>query len=152
MKEVFYKKVGRRYVPVSEYDSELSDAYTQGAHLVVVKPGSTSKKYNIDPAFAPMIAAGRYAEDAMAKVLSDASSARISCREVTPEQKLAWDNLKKSFNGDLYYYEYPSTHDAIQAGVTAMQKEADKLLTNPSVKQAWDRFMMLCQLTYEDTK
>jgi hypothetical protein len=149
MKEIFYKKVGRKYVPVSEYDSELLDAYTQGAHLVVVKPGSVSKKYNIDPSFAPMIAAGRYAEDAMAKVLSDASSARVSCREVTPEQQLAWDNLKASFGGDLYYYEYPSTHEAIQAGVTAMQKEADKLLENPAVKKSYENFLLLCKLSKE---
>ena len=149
MKEIFYKKVGRRYVPVSEYDSEFLDSYTWGAHLVVVKHGSTSKKYNIDPAFAPMIAAGRYAEDAMAKVLSDASSARISCREITPTQQRAWDVLKKSFNGDLYYYEYPSTHEAIQAGLAAMQKEADKLLTNPAVKKSYENFLLLCKLSKE---
>jgi hypothetical protein len=96
-----------------------------------------------------MIAAGRYAEDAMAKVLSDASSARVSCREVTPEQQLAWDNLKASFGGDLYYYEYPSTHEAIQAGVTAMQKEADKLLENPAVKKSYENFLLLCKLSKE---
>lgn len=150
MKEIFYKKVGKEFIPVSEYDSELLDAYTQGAHLVVVKPGSVSKKYNIDPAFAPMIAAGRYAEDAMAKVLSDASSARVSCRGVTPEQKLAWDNLKASFNGNLYYYEYPSTHEAVQAGITAMQKEADKLLKYPSVQEAYDHFLLMCKLCYKE--
>lgn len=150
MKEIFYKKVGKEFIPVSEYDSELLDAYTQGAHLVVVKPGSVSKKYNIDPAFAPMIAAGRYAEDAMAKVLSDASSARVSGRSVTPEQKLAWDNLKASFNGNLYYYEYPSTHEAVQAGITAMQKEADKLLKYPSVQEAYDHFLLMCKLCYKE--
>jgi hypothetical protein len=30
-----------------------------------------------------------------------------------------------------------------------MQDEADKLMTNPTVKKAYDKFIMLCELTKE---
>ena len=58
-KTIFYKKVGRRYVPVYEYDQTLMDALPKGSHLIQVYPGGQSTKYNVDPAYAPLIAAGR---------------------------------------------------------------------------------------------
>ena len=65
MKKIFYEKVGRRYVPVSEYDSDLLDAFPKGTHIVMCYPGGQSRRYQIDPAYAPMIAAGRVAEEAI---------------------------------------------------------------------------------------
>jgi len=55
-KTIFYKKVGRRYVPVREYDRTLMDAFPAGAHLVICYPGGQSTRYNVNPAYAPMIA------------------------------------------------------------------------------------------------
>ncbi len=69
MKKIYYEKVGRRYVPVSEYDSEFLDAFPKGNHLVMCYPGGTSRRFRIDPALAPMIAAGRYAEDAICRAI-----------------------------------------------------------------------------------
>lgn len=42
-------KDGRRYVPVSEYDSDIMEGYPEGAHLIVCHPGSTIRRYNVDP-------------------------------------------------------------------------------------------------------
>ena len=39
MKKTFYEKVGRRYVPVAEYDSELANATRKGTNLVVTYDG-----------------------------------------------------------------------------------------------------------------
>ena len=50
-----YKKVGRRYKPVAEHE-EL-DSYPEGAHLVVCRPGSTMRRFNIDPDRAGLLAA-----------------------------------------------------------------------------------------------
>lgn len=40
MSETFYRKKGRRYIPVAEYDSELSHSFGEGHSLVYCKPGS----------------------------------------------------------------------------------------------------------------
>ena len=42
-----YKKVGRCYRPVAEH--EEWDSYPAGAHLVVCSPGSTLRRFNVDP-------------------------------------------------------------------------------------------------------
>ena len=72
-KEIFYKKVGRKYVPVYEYDQTLMDSFPKGSHLVLCYPGGSSRRFNVDPAYAPMIAAGRVAEDAISKAIMDAT-------------------------------------------------------------------------------
>lgn len=153
-KTVFYRKVGRKYEPVSEYDSDLLDAFTKGTHIVMVYPGGQSRRYNIDPAFAPMIAAGRYAEDAISKHIMEVSALRPrqDRKPLTPEQKAAWEHLASLFGEERYALEWCSYREAAEAGVKAMQEEADKMLENPAVKKAWDYFMMVWQLTKESEK
>ena len=153
-KTVFYRKVGRKYEPVSEYDSDLLDAFTKGTHIVMVYPGGQSRRYNIDPAFAPMIAAGRYAEDAISKHIMEVSALRPrqDRKPLTPEQKAAWEHLASLFGEERYALEWCSYREAAEAGVKAMQEEADKMLANPAVKKAWDYFMMVWSLTKESEK
>lgn len=151
---VFYKKVGRRYQPVSEYDNELMDAFPKGSHIVLTYPGGRSTRYNIDPAWGPMIAAGRYAEDVISRVIYTATDLRLSerttqNRKLTQGQKDAWDNLVKEFGDSAKQLEWPSAREASEQGVKAMMEEADKLLSNPAVKASWDDFMLLCKLTME---
>jgi hypothetical protein len=55
MKKIYYEKRGRRYVPVAEYDNDLLDSFPKGNHLVMSYPGGTSRRFNIDPAYAAMI-------------------------------------------------------------------------------------------------
>ena len=76
MKKIFYEKVGRKYVPISEYDSNLMDGYSYGTHLLMVYPGGASRRYNIDPNYAAMIAASRVAEEAMIRAMHKASELR----------------------------------------------------------------------------
>lgn len=148
--EVYYKKVGRRYVPVSYYNSEVMDAVPLGAHLIVKRSGVTSRRDQVDPAFAPMIAAGFYAEDAISSTIVKASEARPSKISITQEEADAWENLKKVMGNDVCYIQYPSAADATRAGVKAMQAEAEKLLSNPAVKEAYDHFMLMCKICYNE--
>ena len=101
MKTIFYKKAGRRYIPVSEYDNELVDSYWKGTTLIVCKPGSTTRKYDVDPAFAPMAAAGIYAQDKICEAILKATEIRLQERNrkrpLTPGQKAAWDKLVEEF-------------------------------------------------------
>ena len=152
MKKIYYEKVGRRYVPVSEYDSEYLDSFPKGNHLVMCYPGGQSRRFNIQPALAPMIAAGRYAEDAMSSALVRASEMRPHNKPITEKQKKAWEALSRSFGADRYYIEIPSAREVAEAGIEAMETEANKLLEHPMVKQAYNEFMATCKLVLEQDK
>lgn len=153
MKKIFYEKVGRRYKPVYEYDQTMMDAFPKGNHIVMCYPGGQSRRYNIDPNYAAMIAAGRVAEDAISKVIMDASALRVPARDqpLTPAQLKAWKALAKTFGQEQYALEWCSYREAAEAGVAAMQAEADKLMQHPSVKKAFDRFVTVCALTRDHT-
>lgn len=150
MKKIFYEKVGRRYKPVSEYDSDLLDSMPKGTHIIMCYPGGRSTRYNIDPALAPMIAAGRYAEEEICRAISQASELRPEKTPITPEQKAAWEKLAKAFGSELCTLRGASIRDCADAGVKAMQEEAQKLLTNPAVRKAYDHFMLMCKLAKEE--
>ena len=117
--------------------------------MVDVYPGGSSRRFNIDPAYAPMIAAARVAEDAISKSIMDASALRVPARDqpLTPAQSKAWKALAKAFGREQYALEWCSYREAAEAGVNAMQAEAEKLMQHDSVKQAYEHFLLLCELT-----
>jgi hypothetical protein len=149
MKKIYYEKVGRRYVPVAEYDNDLLDSFTKGNHLVMCYPGGTSRRFNIDPAYAPMIAAGRVAEDAICRAISKASELRPQRTPITPGQKKAWEKLAKELGDELATLNGLCIRDCAEAGVKAMTEEAEKLMTNESVRKAYEHFQLMCELTKE---
>jgi hypothetical protein len=149
MKKIYYEKIGRRYRPVAEYDNDLMDSFTKGNHLIMSYPGGSSRRYNIEPAYAPMIAAGRVAEDAISKAVQRASEMRPHQNPITERQKKAWDELSKAFGSDRYYIEIPSAREIAEEGVKAMSLEAEKLLTHEAVRKAYNHFMLICQLVKE---
>lgn len=147
-REVFYRKVGRRYVPVSEYDDHLVNSIREGTHLVMCYPGGKSIRYNIDPDYAAMIAAGHAAEDAISKAIVQAQEMRPQQgRELTPEQHQAWCQFVEVMGDRGRYIEIPSAREATEAGVKAMMTEAQRMFeTNPSVKQAYENLLTLAAL------
>lgn len=148
-KKIYYEKVGRRYKPVAEYDSAYMDSFPKGNHLVMCYPGGSSRRFNIEAAYAPMIAAGRVAEDAISQAVVKASEMRPHNKPITEKQKKAWENLAKAFDKDRYYIEIPSAREIAEEGVKAMSIEAEKLLQNEAVRKAYDHFMLMCKLTQE---
>ena len=149
MKKIYYEKVGRRYVPVAEYDNSYLDSFPKGNHLVMCYPGGQSRRFNINPNYAAMIAAGRVAEDAISKAVVKASEMRPHNTPITEKQRKAWENLAKSFGSERYYIEIPSAREIAEAGTLAMMEEAEKLMTNESVRKAYDHFILMCELTKE---
>jgi hypothetical protein len=147
MKKIYYERVGRKYVPVAEYDGDFMDSYTHGTHLLMVYPGGASRRYNINPDYAAMIAAGRVAQDAICRAISKASELRPQKTPLTPGQQRAWRKLAKEFGDELCTLNGTSAYDSAEAGVQAMQEEADKLLANPAVRKAYDRFLFVAELT-----
>lgn len=151
-KEIFYKKVGRRYVPVYEYDQTLMDSFPKGTHIVICYPGGQSTRYNIDPAYAPMIAAGRVAEDVISAAIMKATDIRPASKEtkLTDEQIRCWKALSKAFGEETHALQWPSAREACEEAVKAMQEEADKLLTVPAVRKAYEHFLFVAELTKDN--
>ena len=154
MKEelVFYTKKGRKYVPHSTYSSEFVDSFTKGCHLVMSYPGGRSTRFNIDPDLAPLIAAARLAEDRMCRAIQTASELRPKTTPITEGQRDAWQKLAREFGDDLATLNVSSAHDIAQAGVQALIEEADRLMTNPAVRKAYERFLFVAELTREHEK
>jgi hypothetical protein len=150
MKEIFYKKVGRRYVPVSEYDSELFDSMPKGTHLVMCYPGGRSIRYNVNPNYAALIAASRVAETAMTGAIRKASELKPRKKTITEAQKKAWNNLAQEFGDDLATLQIDCASDIAEAGLKALQAEADKLMKHESVKRAYEQFLLVCELTKKE--
>jgi len=115
-------------------------------------PGGSSRRFNIDPNYAAMIAAGRLAADAISNALLEATEIRRQQRHeaktpLTPSQKEAWDNLVKEFGPDAKQLEWPSARECAEKVIAAMQLEADKLMQHESVRQAYEHFQLMCKLT-----
>jgi hypothetical protein len=151
-KKIYYEKKGRRYVPVAEYDTDYMDSFPKGNHLVMCYPGGSSRRFNIDPNYAAMIAAGRVAEDVISQAVVKASEMRPHNRPITEKQKKAWEALAKEFDNDRYYIEIPSAREIAEAGVKAMIDEAEKLMEHESVRKSYEHFQLMCQLVKENDK
>jgi hypothetical protein len=147
-KKIYYEKIGRRYVPVSEYDSDYLDSFGKGTHIVMCYPGGQSRRYNIDPNYAAMIAAGRVAEDAICNALMKANELRPQTTPITPAAQKAWMKLKKELGNDGYLTR-GSAREASEAAVKAMAEEAEKLLENPTVRHAYEKFLFVAELSKE---
>jgi hypothetical protein len=120
MKKVYYEKIGRRYHPVAEYDNDLLDSFPKGAHLVLCYPGGSSRRFNVEPNHAAMIAAGRVAEEKISEVIRKASELSPQRTPLTPKQLKAWQNLAKEFGEELCTFQGASTRDIAEAGVKDM--------------------------------
>jgi len=154
-KETFYKKEGRRYVPVYEYDQELMDAFPQGAHLVICYPGGKSTRYNVDPNYAALIAAARLGEDTLASALLKATEIRRQERHktetpLTPGQRAAWEKLVEEFGPDAKQLEWPSARECATKAMEALADEAAQLMKHESVRHAYEQFQLVCKLTMEN--
>jgi hypothetical protein len=155
VKTGIYKKVGRRYVEVGEYDPEFMDHISNGATLIVKRKSCTSRYFNVDPDIVPMLAAGKYCEDEISAALVKAGELRMQRsdreRKMTPGQRAAWENLVAEFGDSARQLEWPSARECAEAGAKAMQEEAQKLLANESIKAAYEHFLLLCKLSAQNT-
>lgn len=145
-----YKKVGRRYVEIGEYDPERMDYIPNGTTMIVKRPSMQSIRYNVDPDILPLLAAGLYCEDEISSAIHRASELRPATRNITPEQRAAFDRFLATMDPDdpnRNMLSLGSCRDAAEAGTQALSKEAQKLLANDSIKQAYEHFLLLCKLS-----
>ena len=149
MQETFYRKIGRRYVAVSEYDSEVMDALPEGDHLISVRVGLTSRRFDVDPSLAPMIAAGVYAEDAMSRAIYKAMELRPQKTAMTARQLELMTALTEEFRREDAAWMRPCAGEAARAGVAALQQEAQRRMSHPAVRQAYEHFLTVARLCDE---
>jgi hypothetical protein len=149
MKKIYYEKVGRRYVPVAEYDNDLLDSFPKGTHLVMCYPGGSSRRFNIDPNYAAMIAAGRVAEDAICTSMIKADEIQPPRKAMTEAERDAWNDLIAVWGDEARSLRRPAIRDVAEAGVNAMMTEAEKLMKHESVRRAFEQFLLVCELTRE---
>ena len=83
----------------------------------------------------------------MSEAVRKASEMRPRRTELTHDQQRAWQRLNKALGDDIYTLEIASARDIAEAGIKALQAEAEKLLTNPAVKLAYEQFLLVCELT-----
>ena len=150
-KEVFYKKVGRKYEPVSEYDYEFSNAFPKGTHLVLnIDPGVTSYFYNIDPALAPMTAAAKYGIDELSASIMEETHIRNATLKITEEQAQAWRDFIKVMGDSSYMLEYPSARECAEKAMKKLEEETEKMLRVPAVRKAYEQFLLVYKLTKDE--
>jgi hypothetical protein len=150
--EIIYKKVGSKYVPARYFNTDWDRSFPEGATIIIKQGNSELRQYKIDPAFAPMIAAGRYAYEGMLEGLRNAAEARPGNKTITQEEADAWENLKKIMGNDRFYIQYPSLHDIADGGIKALEVEAEKMMTHSAVRDAYEQFLMVWKLCKENEK
>lgn len=121
--KTLYEKRGRRYIPVAEYGPEMTDMLPEGAHLIIVQPGSKTTLYKVEPDRAPLIAAAQQPLDLVCKLFMEAQAARPSRLLITPEQQAAWDNLRQAFEGGPYCLNYDSAREIARKFLVALTGE-----------------------------
>jgi hypothetical protein len=151
-KKIFYEKQGRKYVPVAEYDNDWIDSFPKGNHIIMCYPGGSSRRFHIDPAYAPLIAASRVAEDAICSAMIAADEVKPSRTPLTEAERDAWQNLIDVWGDEARSLRRPAIRDIAEAGIKAMQDEAMKLMDHPSVREAYEHFLFVAALVKDENK
>lgn len=126
MRKTFYEKRGRRYHPVSQYDSALSYALPAGAHLIVVEPGLRSTLHNVEPDAAPLLAALRMCREQITAEVRKAVEARQAARgkQLTERERMAFQAYKDMTGVDSMAMEFPSIAEIVDKLEAALLKHA----------------------------
>lgn len=120
MNEVFYKKVGRKYVEIT--DPYALDGLREGWWLVKVKPGSTSIRQLVHPYKAEITAAARDKEDDLVNIIREASEARPKQNAITAEALADWKKFISKHGDQFSSLEYPSIHENAERIIEALLK------------------------------
>lgn len=150
MSKVFYEKIDDQYVPVSEYDSDFIDSIPNGTHIIHKADGSQSRRYNIEPEYAPMLAVLFECRDQMCDAIYAASVARPSRKPISPQEQAAWKQLQEV--ADIHYIQYPAAYDIAERFIMVLNDKVSEIMQNPAVKEAYDHFQLMVKLAENDTK
>lgn len=120
MNEQLYKKVGSKYVAVT--DPYAYDGLREGWWLVKVTPGSTSIRQAVYPSKAELAAAARDKEDELVQIILKASEARPTKIPLSDQAKADWDWFIERNGKEFNTLEYPSIQENAERIVEALLK------------------------------
>jgi len=146
---VYYKKDGRKFVPVAYYDSAVCDSIQEGATLIVKQKNLTMRRHRVDIDYAPMLAAAMATKESISNVLIKASEARPHRKALTAEQLADWQSLMDKHGDDFMYIEYPSAYEAVESAVAFLADQVVDAHKNEAVLEAWNHYKLLVALTLE---
>jgi hypothetical protein len=118
MNEVFYKKVGRKYVQIN--DPYALDGLREGWWLVKVAAGSTSIRQAVYPHKAEIQAAAKDKEDKLVEIIRKASEARPQSNPLTPEALADWQAFIAKHGQQFSLLEYPSIQENAEKIIEAL--------------------------------
>lgn len=142
MSRVFYEKINGEFVPTRMWDPVLEESLDSGAWVTVVRPGISITRSMIDIDFAPLQAAGLLAQEQIAQAIYNESR-----KNIPTSSSGAPDKIVESYNVFPHNMTRAQAQHIADAGVRAMQDQAQELLANPGVRAAYDQFMLICKLT-----
>lgn len=147
---VFYKKEGRKFIPVTYYDdSVLSEAMPEGATLIVKQKNLTMTRRNVDIDYAPMLAAAMATKESLSTTLVKSSEVRPHRKALTKEQLAEWQAIMDKHGDDFRYIEYPSAYESVEAAVAFLADQVVTAHKNQAVSEAWNHYKLLVALTLE---
>jgi hypothetical protein len=104
MKEIVYKKVGRKYVPIN--DPHAWDGLSEGVWIVTVKPGVKTAQIKVSEDFDGLSAALETFRQDLIDSMHEASIAKPA-KEMTKAEKKHWDEyVAKAGKDVLSYFSY----------------------------------------------
>ena len=120
MNQQLYKKVGRKYVPIS--DPYALDGLREGWWLVKVSPGSTSIRQQVYPAKAEISAAAKDKEDELLQIIREASEAKPAKIPVSPEARADWQAFITKHGDEFTSLQFPSMQENAEKIIEALLK------------------------------
>lgn len=105
----FYKKVGRKYIPVT--DPYAYAGLREGYWLIRVEPGRTSIREMVHPANAEIDAAIKEKEERIIPIIREICEARPKEKKISDEALVDWKKFIAKHGDEFSYLEYPSILD-----------------------------------------
>lgn len=145
--EVFYKKEGRKYVPVSYYDDTLLKALPEGATLVVVDGNATMWRKTVEPANLPVLAALTLYANVLVDTMCEVS---IDADHVVSDECIAdLREVMLKHNGPESL-SFKSKWGMVHTATLKFEEIVTSKFSCPVVQDAYDTFMTIYKLTHSE--
>jgi hypothetical protein len=137
-KDVLYKKVGRKYIPVSEYAS--FDYLQEGHWLVNIQPSSKSYRYKLAPEveYPNLAAALEEFSDILSNELYESGKLRPINTKMSKKEQEAWAAFHKVIGKNIpnwLSFGYGSSHDMAKQVLNRFKEKVLEKYDNKTVGQ-----------------
>lgn len=123
--EILYRKVGRKYEPVSQYWRDCGNEMRVGTFLLTYAhaDGGGSYQYDVAPDTAGFVAAAMIAKKGMEAAISEASKMRPANGKYSKKQMAIIEKFKVDMGGMFpSWWKESSAHEIAMAGIEAVRE------------------------------